>query len=35
VVSVSDDAVYVGDRLNRRVVRVDLTHAAEETCQIK
>ncbi len=28
-------AVTDGDRVNRRVVRADLRHAAEETCQIK
>jgi len=30
-VAVSDEAAYVGDRLNRRVVRVKLAYAAEET----
>jgi sugar lactone lactonase YvrE len=30
-VAVGDDAVYIGDRLNRRVVRVKLLYAAEET----
>jgi sugar lactone lactonase YvrE len=28
-------AVYVGDRLNRRVVRVKLNYAAEETCPVR
>ncbi len=31
LVCVSDDAAYVGDRLNRRVVAVKLRYAAEET----
>ena len=30
-VAVGDDTVYVGDRLNRRVVRVRLAYAAEAT----
>ncbi len=29
------DRVYVGDRLNRRVVEVRLAHAAEETCALR
>lgn len=33
-VSVDDDHAYVGDRLNRRVVRVRLSHAATETLDI-
>jgi len=33
-VAVGDEAVYVGDRLNRRVVRVKLTYAAEATCAV-
>jgi len=33
-VAVGDEAVYVGDRLNRRVVRVKLTYAAEATCPV-
>jgi hypothetical protein len=27
--------VYVGDYLNTRVVRVDLTPTVEETCEVK
>jgi hypothetical protein len=34
-VAVSDTHVYIGDTLNRRVVKVALAHAAEETCQVK
>jgi hypothetical protein len=34
-VAVGDEAVYVGDRLNRRVVRVKLDYAAEETCAVR
>ena len=30
-VAVGDDAVHVGDRLNRRIVRVRLEYSAEET----
>jgi len=33
-VAVGDEAVYVGDRLNRRVVRVKLDYAAEETVTV-
>ncbi len=33
-VAVGDTAVYVGDRLNRRVVRAKITYAAEATCPI-
>jgi hypothetical protein len=33
-VAVGDDAVYVGDRVNRRIVRVKLVYAAEESCEI-
>jgi hypothetical protein len=34
-VAVADDGmVYVGDRLNRRVLAVRLNHAAEETCLV-
>jgi len=33
-VAVGDDAVYVGDRLNRRVVRVKLAYTAEATCPL-
>lgn len=33
-VAVGDEAAYVGDRLNRRVVRVKLEHAAAATCPI-
>ncbi|MFP4056825.1 MAG: hypothetical protein ACLF0G_08145 [Candidatus Brocadiia bacterium] len=33
-VGVSDDHVYVADMLNRRVVRVDTTYAAEARCPI-
>jgi hypothetical protein len=34
-VAVGDEAAYVGDRLNRRVVRVRITYAAEETCPVR
>jgi hypothetical protein len=34
-VGVSAKRIYVGDLLNRRVVRVDRKYAAEETCEIK
>ncbi|HUT36039.1 MAG TPA: SMP-30/gluconolactonase/LRE family protein [Planctomycetota bacterium] len=34
-VAVGDEFVYVGDRLNRRVVRVKLACAAEESCPIQ
>jgi hypothetical protein len=34
-VGVSDKAVYVADVLNRRIVRLRKTCAAEETCQIR
>jgi hypothetical protein len=33
-VAVGPDTVYVGDRLNRRVVRVKLNYAAEEVCPV-
>ncbi len=33
-VGVSDRAIYVSDILNRRIVRVKLDHAAEETCRV-
>jgi hypothetical protein len=33
-VAVGDDALYIGDRLNRRIVRVKLTYKAEATCLI-
>jgi hypothetical protein len=33
-VAVDDHAVYVGDRLNRRIVRVKLGYAAEQTCEV-
>ena len=33
-VAVGDDAVYIGDRLNRRIVAVRLRYAAEATCPI-
>lgn len=35
LVGVSDEAIYVGDVVNRRVVRVKLTYAAEATCKVK
>jgi len=34
-VAVGDEAAYVGDRLNRRVVRVKLSYAAEAACDIQ
>jgi hypothetical protein len=34
-VGVSDEAIYVGDRLNRRIVRLKLGYEAEETCGVK
>jgi len=34
-VAVSDEAAYVVDRMNRRVVRVKLTYQVEETCSIQ
>jgi hypothetical protein len=34
-VSVGKSGLYVSDFLNRRVLRVDLVHAAEETCELK
>ncbi len=34
-VAVSNEAVYVSDVINRRVVRVKLEYAAEETCPIR
>jgi hypothetical protein len=33
-VAVNDDAAFVGDRLNQRVVRVKLGHASEATCSL-
>ena len=33
-VAVGDEAAYVGDRLNRRVVRVKLGYAASETAAL-
>jgi len=33
-VAVSDDAVYVGDRLNRRVVKVRLDYRTEQTSAV-
>jgi hypothetical protein len=33
-VAVGDEAAYVGDRLNRRVVRIKLDYAAEATCAV-
>jgi hypothetical protein len=33
-VAAGDEAVYIGDRLNRRVVRVKLGYAAEATCEV-
>jgi hypothetical protein len=33
-VAVDDQAVYVGDRLNRRIVRVKLGYAAELSCHV-
>jgi hypothetical protein len=35
MIEADDGAVYIGDRLNRRVVEVKLEHAAEETCEVK
>ena len=32
--AVGDDAVYIGDRLNRRIVRVKLAYKSEATCSI-
>ncbi len=34
-VAVSNEAVYVSDVINRRVVRVKLEYAAEETCPVR
>jgi hypothetical protein len=34
-VAVSDTHVYVADTINRRVVKVRLGAAAEETCEVK
>jgi len=34
-VAVSDTHAYVGDTVSRRVVKVTLTYAAEETCEVK
>jgi hypothetical protein len=33
--AVGDDAVYVGDRLNRRVVKVKLEYAADVECPVR
>ena len=33
-VAVTDGAVYVGDRLNRRIAAVKLSHAAEATVAV-
>jgi hypothetical protein len=33
-VSVGRSGVYVADFINRRVLRVDLVHAAEESCAL-
>jgi hypothetical protein len=33
-VAVDDSTAYIGDRLNRRVVRVRLRYAAEATCEL-
>jgi len=33
-VAVGDEAVYIGDRLNRRVLRVKIAYAAEATCEV-
>jgi hypothetical protein len=33
-ISVGDDAAFVGDRLNRRVLRVTLAHAAMATVDV-
>jgi hypothetical protein len=33
-VAVDDQAVYVGDRLNRRIVRVKLEYAVELSCRV-
>jgi len=35
MVAVSDEAVYVADPVNRRIVRVKLTYAAEAACPIR
>jgi len=34
-VGATDDYVYMGDSLNRRLLRAKITYAAEETCSIK
>lgn len=34
-IAAGNGSVYVGDRLNRRVVAVKLSHAAEEICEIR
>ncbi|MBM4031133.1 MAG: hypothetical protein FJ291_05040 [Planctomycetes bacterium] len=34
-VAVGDEFVYIGDRLNRRIVRVKLACAAEESCDVR
>jgi hypothetical protein len=35
LVAAEDGFVYVGDRLNRRVVAVKFEHAAEESCEVR
>jgi hypothetical protein len=34
-VAVGDEAVYVGDRLNRRVVRVKIGYPTDQTCTLR
>jgi hypothetical protein len=34
-VAVSDTHIYVADRVNSRVVRIKMTRAAEETCEVR
>ena len=34
-VGTSEKKIYVGDLYNRRVVRVDKRHVAEEICEVK
>jgi hypothetical protein len=34
-VGVTDKHLYIGDAVNRRLLRADLSYAAEETCEIK
>lgn len=33
-VAVDDEAVYVGDQINQRIVRVKLSYASERTCEV-